>query len=148
MEHPLFWNNHQKLDFLCKISERIQERKNRDQDSTNFLDEFKDIVKNKLPALQWDTQLPTRSSWGGPTQKTPQKACSSPEGSSLGLIRFVRNVWTHRIKSIQQKHFTSEDEICQIFLGCFPWLVTEIYCLTKKHFALNLKAWLEDVMQY
>ena len=148
MEHPFFWVDHSKMDFLCKVSERIPNISDRDIDSTNFLDEFKDVVHAKLlPGGQWCTYLPTRRSWGD-NQKTPQQASSGHEGTTLGLIRFTRNIWTHRVQNIRKRHFASEGEICEILLGSFPWMVTEIYRLSEKHFASYLIIWLESVVRH
>ena len=147
MEHPFFWTDNSKMDFLFKVSERIPGIVNRDTDSTNFLDEFKDVVDAKLPGGQWSTQLPTRASWGD-NQKTPQQASSGHQGTTLGLIRFTRNIWTHRVQNVAKCHFASEVEICNIFLGCFPWMVTEIYRLSEKHFASDLTVWLKSVTRH
>ena len=147
MEHPFFWTDYSKMDFLCKVSERIRSILNRDIGSTNFLDEFKDVVNAKLPGGQWSAQLPTRPSWGD-NQKTPQQASSGHEGTTLGLIRFTRNMWTHRVQNVAKGHFASEGEICNILLGSFPWMVTEIYRLSEKHYALDLTIWLESVARH
>ena len=147
MEHPFFWADYSKMEFLCKVSERIPGILNRDINSINFLDEFKDVVDEKLPDNQWSSQLPTRSSWGG-NQKTPQQASSGNEGTTLGLLRFTRNMWTHRIQNIAKGHFDSEGQICDILLGSFPWMVTEIYKLSEKHFAFDLTGWLESIVRH
>ena len=147
MEHPFFWADHSKMDFLCKVSERIPVISNRDTHSTNFLDEFKDVVDERLPGGQWSNQLPTRPSWGD-GQRTPQQASSGNEGTTLGLIRFTRNIWTHRIQNIAKGHFASEVEVCNILLGSFPWMVTEIYRLSEKHFALDVTIWLKSVVRH
>ena len=137
MEHPFFWADHSKMDFLSTVSERIPGILNRDTDSTNFLDEFNDVADARLHGGQWSNQLPTRPSWGD-KQKTPQQLSSGNEGTTLGLIRFTRNIWTHRIQNIAKGHFASEVEVCNILLGSFNWMVTEIYRLSDKHFALDV----------
>ena len=147
MEHPFFWIDYDKMGFVCKVSERISSMSSRDIASTNFLDKFKNVINEKLHGGQWCFQLLTRPSWGD-KQKTPQEASADHEGTTLGLIRFVRNIWTHRVQNISKGHFTSEDEICDILLGNFPWMVTEIYRLSERHFASNLTVWLESTVRH
>ena len=147
MEHPLFWTDHSKMDFLCKVSERIPGMSSRDIDSINFLDELEEVIEEKFNGIQWFSQLPTRPSWGD-NQKTPQQASSGHKGNTLGLIRFIRNMWTHRVQNISRGHFVSEDEICDIFLGSLPWIVTEIYRLSGKYFPSNLNVWLKSVVRH
>ena len=147
LEHPLFWVDHAKIDFLCKVSERIPNIANRDPSSVKFLVDFKSVMDKELPGGQWCHQLPPRRSWGR-NQKMPLQAFNVNEGSTLGLIRFVRNIWTHRVQNIRDGSFVSEDDISQIVLGSFPWIVTKVYRLCKKHFSSDLKDWLQAVVRH
>ena len=147
LEHPFFWKDHEKMDFLCKVSERIPSIISRDPDSANFLDDLKSMINAELFGSLWCTQLPQRENWGV-NQTTPKRASSGNEGETLGLMRFTRNIWTHRVQNIEKGHFVSEDEICTSILGSLPWLITVIYRLCEKHLASNLSEWLKSVARH
>ena len=133
-QHPFYWSDNKKLEFICKVSGRIPKAVARDQCEQTIAAEFSNIITHKLGGLPWFHLLPQRSKWGCGNQKTPQQQFhTGVDGSSIGLLRFIRNVWVHRVQNIRDGHWTSEEEIIKAFLRSFPWLVTELYRLCVRY---------------
>ena len=145
-QHPFFWANANKFEFICKVSERIRKVSDRDQDELNFVIEFTIVTTQNLCGLSWYQSLPQRPQWGSGNQKTPQDQCcrSGTDGFSIGLLRFIRNVWTHRVQSIRDGHWISEVEIMNVFFQSYPWLVTELYQLCERYFGGELESWVQN----
>ena len=146
-KHPFFWSDNKKLDFICKISERIPRVADRNQNEMNFERDFAGVQTQKLGGLLWFQRLPQRPKWGSGNQRTPQGQFfqNGLDGSSIGQLRFIRNVWVHRVQSVQGGHWASEEEIKKIFLGTFPWLVTELYQLCNTYFQVELEGWIQSI---
>ena len=46
---------------------------------------------------------------------------------NVGMLKFLRNIWTHRAQIIEAGRFESEDAVAHYLLDPFPWLLIEVY---------------------
>ena len=52
---------------------------------------------------------------------------ASKEIRSVGMLKFLRNIWTHRAQIMEAGRFESEDAVAHYLLDPFPWLLIEVY---------------------
>ena len=137
LEHPFFWTNNNKMEMIHNFSECIPSPQNMDQTTRNLLGDFSTILDAEVAESRWCDKLSLRSSWGKPPQQPPNTAFNSSQ-PAVSMIRFIRNIWTHRQQNIKAGVWSSEDEITKVFFGTFPWLTLTLYELLKRHFPVFL----------
>lgn len=52
---------------------------------------------------------------------------------SVGLLKFMRNVYVHRAQMVENERFEDEDAVCHYLLDPFPWLFMAVRRLDEKH---------------
>jgi serine/threonine protein kinase len=52
---------------------------------------------------------------------------------SVGLMKFIRNVYAHRFEAVEVGRFESEGEILGYLMDSFPWLLMIVHTLDGKH---------------
>ena len=127
-EHPLFWSNKEKVDFLEVVGNQKEftcPRSKRHPSSLTQVEQdlekcFRIIVKHK----NWDSSTDMNKIYHEMKRRRKYKTSSAVE-----LVRFIRNTYEHyrdntfaTPKPIEQMLF---DDF--VFLKCFPDLVIEVY---------------------
>ena len=52
---------------------------------------------------------------------------------SVGLLKFIRNVYVHRAQMVDMGRFESDDAVLHYLLDPFPWLLMAVHTLDAKH---------------
>ena len=73
-------------------------------------------------------------------EREKQVAAGKVQGShkakeirSVGLLKFIRNVYVHRAQMVDMGRFESEDAVLHYLLDPFPWLLMAVHTLDAKH---------------
>eukprot|EP01045_Picozoa_sp_COSAG04_P013961 COSAG04_NODE_1019_length_8734_cov_2.287319_2_plen_793_part_00 len=73
-------------------------------------------------------------------EREKQVAAGKVQGShkakeirSVGLLKFIRNVYVHRAQMVDMGRFESEEAVLHYLLDPFPWLLTVVHTLDTKH---------------
>ena len=61
------------------------------------------------------------------------KTFKAKEIRSVGLLKFIRNIFVHRAEQVEAGRFDSEDAVKHYLLDPFPWLLMAAYAADEKH---------------
>ena len=61
------------------------------------------------------------------------KTFKAKEIRSVGLLKFIRNIFVHRAEQVEAGRFDSEDAVKHYLLDPFPWLLMAVYAADEKH---------------
>ena len=139
LEHPLFWTGDRKLSYLSEIAGKLP-KTHKSQHA--FIAATEHLVDANLGEYNeaapdnggsWSRAFsdayPPRSGWG-----TSQRPPAAEEHDyymlgcrSVGLLNFLRSVYTQRMQHVEALRFPSEQEVCRWLLDPFPFLFMGVY---------------------
>lgn len=115
LNHPFFWANRKRLEYLKKIGnqDEIDNCRKADQGFISLVEEF--VMEGSLK--EWKTKFSAEL-----VQKMDKKGKAYPD-NTLGLLRFIRNLHEHYAKDAAQVDV----------MALLPDLFGSIYKFAKKH---------------
>ena len=125
-EHPFFWTLHQKIAFICDLSDRLETDSGQSENgkASAFSSHSLAIERNAIQVvgLAWDKLL-----YKGLTE---QKYRTYDPSSVRDLLRLMRNKKNHfqdLDASVRQMIGSDTDGLMQYFESCFPKLLMHCY---------------------
>ncbi|XP_055085059.1 serine/threonine-protein kinase/endoribonuclease IRE1-like isoform X3 [Periophthalmus magnuspinnatus] len=128
LSHPFFWNNHKRVEYLKEVGNRdeIANCRNAEEEFISAVEEF--VVEGSLN--DWKTKFSEEL-----VQKMDKRGKAYP-GNTLGLLRFIRNLYVHY-----------REDAAQVDMSMlFPDLFGSIYKFAKKQ-GWNLETPLREMFQ-
>ena len=128
-EHPFFWTLHQKIAFICDLSDRLEtdsgQSDNSQKSEASALSSHSLAIERnaiQVVGLAWDKIL-----YKGLTEQKYRTYDPSSVRDLLRLIRNKKNHFQDLDASVRQKIGSDTDGLMQYFESCFPKLLVHCY---------------------
>jgi hypothetical protein len=151
LEHALFWSWEKRLQYLSDIAAQLPEQTHRTKHA--FINAVEQLLDSNLGPYNdkdpnsggswsraFSDSYPSAGDWGvnqrppesdehdyfvfGAVGRGQQELRGGPkEARGVGLVKFIRSVYTQRTEHVEAFRFPSELELCKWLLEPFPFLL-------------------------